>query len=289
MNTNGSWIKLYRSSLDHWLFTEYRPLTRQEAWIRILLTVNYDYSKSLIKGQIYECKPGQSLLSLESWARNFVWSVQQVRTFFKLLEADGMVKTEGLQYTTRLTVCNWDSYQSIATGEEQTDNKPLTDGQQAANKPLTTTKESKEYKERKEYKKSLLSEIEISDFPEINNDYFEIAKSFQLLFKNNLIEAGTATTLIDKANGKWIDDVRLMIESDKYTMDDLRAVYLFLQKDAFWKQNILSISKLREKMPQLKLKIYNGNGNGNSRTNNKEATSWGELAQIVADSFANRS
>lgn len=147
MNTNGSWIKLYRSSLDHWLFTEYRPLTRQEAWIRILLTVNYDYSKSLIKGQIYECKPGQSLLSLESWARNFVWSVQQVRTFFKLLEADGMVKTEGLQYTTRLTVCNWDSYQSIVTDEEQADNKPLTDGQQTANKPLTTTKESKESKE----------------------------------------------------------------------------------------------------------------------------------------------
>ena len=147
------WIKLHRACLDHWLFTEYRPLTRQEAWIRILLTVNYDYSKSLIKGQLYECGPGQSLLSLESWARNFVWSIQQVRTFFKLLEADGMIKTEGLQYTTRLTVCNWDIYQEGATGEEQADNRPPTDGQHAANTPPTTTKESKESKEEEKRRK----------------------------------------------------------------------------------------------------------------------------------------
>jgi hypothetical protein len=141
------WIKLHRACLDHWLFTEHRPLTRQEAWVRILMTVNYDHSKSLIKGQIYNCAPGQSLLSLEGWARKFVWSIQQVRTFFKLLELDGMIKIEGLQYTTRLTVCQWETYQGVVTDQQQTANKPLTDGQQAANKPLTTTKEYKEYKE----------------------------------------------------------------------------------------------------------------------------------------------
>lgn len=144
------WIKLYRSLRDHWLFTEYRPLTRQEAWIRILLTVNYESSRVLIKGQLYDCGPGQSLLSLESWAKEFVWSIQQVRTFFKLLESDGMITTEGLQYTTRLTVCKWSIYQGMLTDEKQTDNKPITDGQQTANRPLTTIKEYKEEKESKE-------------------------------------------------------------------------------------------------------------------------------------------
>lgn len=147
---NKGWIKLYRSCLDHWLYTEHRPLTRREAWETILLTVNYEQSKTLIKGKVYDCMPGQSLLSLDSWSKKFGWSIQKVRTFFLLLENDGMINTEGLQYTTRLTVCNWESYQGVATDQQQTDNRPTTDGQQTANRPITTIKEGKEVKEYKE-------------------------------------------------------------------------------------------------------------------------------------------
>jgi len=146
-------------------------------------------------------------------------------------------------------------------------------------------KESKVKESKKnDYKKLLLSEITISDFPELNSEYVEIAKAFKELFKSNLIEAGASTITIDKAKGNWIDDIRLLIETDRYTVEHLRNVYQFLQNDAFWKQNILSTSKLREKMPQLKLKLHNGTAT--NRNANKEATSWGELAAI-ADSIVN--
>lgn len=131
------------------------------------------------------------------------------------------------------------------------------------------------------YKNTLLSEIIISDFSEIKTEYFEIAKTFQLLFKNNLTEAGAQTSQVDKAKGTWIDDIRLIIEKDKYSLDDLRDVYRFLQKDQFWKQNILSTSKLREQMPKLKLKIHNGE----NRTDHKEGTTWNQLAEIVYSKF----
>ena len=263
----SGWIKLHRSCLDHWLYTEYRPLTRREAWETILFTVNYEPSKCLIRGQLYDCNRGQSLLSLQSWAEKFVWSVKQVRTFFSLLEKDEMIKVEGLQYTTRLTVCNYDFYQ---------------DGGHTEGTPRATIKEEEEYKE---YKKSLLSEIKISDYPQVNPVFFEIAKSFQELFKKNLTEAGASTSTISKAKGTWIDDVRLMIETDKYTVEDMRAVYVFLQNDSFWKQNILSTSTLRKQMPKLKLKIHN---NGVNKPSSKEATSWNQLANIVSDAFNNR-
>lgn len=274
----SGWIKLHRSCLDHWLYTEYRPLTRREAWETILFTVNYEPSKCLIRGQLYDCGRGQSLLSLHSWAEKFVWSVKQVRTFFLLLEKDEMIKVEGLQYTTRLTVCNYDSYQD----KGQTEGTPRADGGHTEGTPRATIKEEEEYKE---YKKSLLSEIKISDHPQVNPVFFEIAKSFQELFKNNLIEAGASTSTISKAKGTWIDDVRLMIETDKYTVEDMRAVYVFLQNDSFWKQNILSTSTLRKQMPKLKLKIHN---NGANKPNSKEATSWNQLANIVSDAFNNR-
>ena len=127
------------------------------------------------------------------------------------------------------------------------------------------------------YKYTLLSEIKISDYTQLNPDYFEIAKSFVELFRNNLIEAGASTRNVDKAKGTCIDDIRLMIETDGYTIDDLRDVYSFLRKDEFWKQNILTTSKLRKQMDKLKLKIH-----GQTGKPGKEGTSWNELAQIVS-------
>lgn len=126
----SGWIKRYRSIKDHWIYENNRPRTKNEAWEDILMTVNFEPKKVLIKGQLIDCGIGQSLNSLNSWAYLFKWSVQQVRTFFKLLEDDNMITLEGMQYTTRLTVCNYERYQSTATDEQhteqQTNNTPAT-------------------------------------------------------------------------------------------------------------------------------------------------------------------
>jgi hypothetical protein len=151
------WIKLHRSSFDHWLYKTKKPKSRREAWEDMLMLVNYDHKKILIRGQLYDCDRGQALFSLDTWADQFNWSIQMVRTFFILLEKDQMITIEGLQYTTRLTVCNYDKYQGEATDEQQTKqqtaNMPTTCRQQTANMPLTSTKEDKEVKNVKKGKK----------------------------------------------------------------------------------------------------------------------------------------
>jgi hypothetical protein len=111
--------------------------------------------------------------------------------------------------------------------------------------------------EPKNYKKILLSEIIISDFPQLNEKYIASAKHWQKFFMKNLQDAGASTKQIENAKGIWIDDIRLMIETDGYSFEDFREVYDFLSKNSFWKKNILSTSKLREKMAQLKLEIKN--------------------------------
>jgi len=168
------WIKVYRKIQDHWLYENKRPKTKLEAWIHILLTVNFKESKMLTRGVIYDCKRGQSLFSLQTWAKEFNWSMQSVRTFFNQLEKDEMIHTEGLQYTTRLTVCNYESYQDESTDEQQTNNTPLTDGQQTANKPLTTIEERKKEKNKKSI---LFSECELFDFEVFKKSMSEYSKS----------------------------------------------------------------------------------------------------------------
>ena len=143
----SGWIKLYRAIQDHWVFQDAEYF---RAWCIILMRVNHEPKKALIHGKIYECDRGQSLLSLNSWVEEFGvsnWSIRKVRTFFKLLENDHMITTEGMQKTTRLTVCNYESYQDV----RQANDKQTTDRRQANDRQTTTTKELKNDKKDKKY------------------------------------------------------------------------------------------------------------------------------------------
>lgn len=52
----------------------------------------------------------------------------------------------------------------------------------------------------------------------------------------------------------WANDVRLMMERDKRTEEQIRYLIEWVQQDSFWKSNILSTSKLREKFDQLAMR-----------------------------------
>lgn len=135
---NNGWIKIHRQIQKHWIWDNPDYL---KAWIAILITVNHEDNKVLIHGELFNCGRGESLLSLANWAKTFGkgWTIQRTRTFFNLLEKDKMITTEGCRKTTRLNVCNYDSYQEV----QQTNNRQTTDKQQADNKQITTNKNDK--------------------------------------------------------------------------------------------------------------------------------------------------
>jgi hypothetical protein len=53
----------------------------------------------------------------------------------------------------------------------------------------------------------------------------------------------------------WANDVRLMIERDNRTEDQITYLMDWCQNHSFWKSNILSPSKLREKFDQLIMRV----------------------------------
>ena len=122
------YIKIYRDIEEHWIFQNDKYL---KAWITIIMTVNHEDKKVLIGQKLFLCKRGQSLKSVQSWAKKFGkgWSIQRVKTLFKLLKNDGMIELEGMQKSTRLTVCNYETYQS---GQPAT-NQQVTNSQLTAN------------------------------------------------------------------------------------------------------------------------------------------------------------
>lgn len=147
------WVKFYRKSLDHWLYSEDRPHTRREAFEDMLLLVNHAETNVLVNGDLVGCGKGQSVMTLKSWAKQFKWSVSKVRTFFNLLEREEMITTEGLRKTTRVTICNYAYYQN----EQQRENNEKTTRKQRENNEITTNKNDKnENIEKNELYKSLL-------------------------------------------------------------------------------------------------------------------------------------
>ena len=109
---NVGYIKLFRSVREHWI---YEDPAHFKAWFDILSEVNFSEKRTKIGTRFEICGRGQSLFSLESWARIFGkgWNKTSVRRFFKLLETDEMLTVENLEFrTTRITVVNYDEYQA---------------------------------------------------------------------------------------------------------------------------------------------------------------------------------
>lgn len=99
---------------------------------------------------------------------------------------------------------------------------------------------------------TLMSNANASDVTDLNKPYFEISKAFYQLFKNNADKLEVKWSHLDNAKAdNFIQPLRLLIESDKRTIEDLRLVWKFLQADEFWMPNIQSSAKLRKNFDQL--------------------------------------
>lgn len=115
---NKGWISINRKIQSHWLWEEKREFSKLEAWIDILLTVNHSEQKVMIKNTLFVVKRGESIKSLDTWAKRWNWNKSKVRRFLKVLQSDSMIVTKSESKTTLLTVCKYDSYQDIGNDNE---------------------------------------------------------------------------------------------------------------------------------------------------------------------------
>ena len=114
-NAKYGFIKLFRSIRKHWLWQD---ATKLKWWIDILIEINHEEKKVVIGNQIITCKKGQSVKSLGTWAKEWKVSPATVKRFLELLQKDSMIVIENVQKTTRLTVCNYESYTEWRNDDE---------------------------------------------------------------------------------------------------------------------------------------------------------------------------
>jgi hypothetical protein len=81
--------------------------------------------------------------------------------------------------------------------------------------------------------------------------------------------------------GRWRDAARLMVDRDGRTEEEVHGAIEWCQADEFWRANVLSLPKLREKYDQLRLQAQRKSG-GTSRTEEWRAMQERQMARAEA-------
>lgn len=108
-------------------------------------------------------------------------------------------------------------------------------------------------KNKKKIKKRILSEVKTSDFPLDSKPYFLSSFLLSEILTHNLNSRLHNLNGIEKESTiqRWARDIELLIRKDLQEPALVEEVIRFCTSDDFWRSNILSGAKLREKWDQL--------------------------------------
>lgn len=109
----SGWIKIHRDIAKHWISQDMEKLGR---WLDLLIMASFEDNKVLVGDKLIEVKRGQMIASCDFLAKRWGCSKSTVFKFLELLESDNMVERYTERKITKLTICNYDSYQQREDG-----------------------------------------------------------------------------------------------------------------------------------------------------------------------------
>ena len=137
------WIKLHRGFTK---FEWYQDANTVRVFLHLLITANH--KKAKWQGNTID--RGQLITSRGHLSRDLGMTVQVVRTSLAKLEKTENITIKTTSKFTLLSICNYDTYQSEGSENNQRVNQQLTIKQPAVNQQLTINKNDKNKKEEKE-------------------------------------------------------------------------------------------------------------------------------------------
>ena len=95
------------------LFEEQMKMTKNatgsfEAFILVLTHVNYSTVTCRVNGQTFECRRGESVISLTHWAKVFGWKLSRTRRFFDRMYEEGIIERVVNPYITHIRIPDYD-------------------------------------------------------------------------------------------------------------------------------------------------------------------------------------
>jgi hypothetical protein len=247
------WIKLHRKIRLNPIFNDMELL---RLWLICLTEAAHKPYEQLVGRQTVQLKPGQfvtgrfdlSEMYNSGLKRDQQKSPKTIWRWLEALEKGGFLTIKTTNKYSVITVNNWDFYQGFDQHFDQqvTNKRPTNDQQVTTNKNVKNDKN-----EKKNTSSSKKSPTYSEDSP-----YLQMAKYFYNRVSEVARAEGLQHLIIKADMQKWADEFRKLVEIDKVEDKHLiRDVMDWVTTHHFWKTNVLSARKLREKFGELALKM----------------------------------
>lgn len=202
-------------------------------WFYIVGKVNHADTKRF--------KRGEGFFKYD-WIMNACGATKdQVKHCIEYLKASEMIATQKATRGFYITVLKYWLYQDMSVYEGHTVSQT-----KATQKPHSLNKNGKNGKNEEEDTTVSSSEKWSSIDVKLCNELIN------RILQNN--PKSKVRQMSKKTQTSWLIECRRMRDIDKRTAEEIMMVIIFSQEDPFWRSNILSISKLREKFDMLWLK-----------------------------------
>ncbi len=190
------YIKAWRKILTSSMYKSLTASQRDVLWA-CLLSANHNESEWEWQGNMFRCKPGQFITSLDSMkglcARDT--SIRNIRTALVKLEKYDFLANKSTKTGRLISITNWDSYQQDTKQTDKQTDKGVTKDRQSTDKALTPNKNDKNYKngKNKEIKTRFLDHVDLKDkeFETLKKKYGETRANRMIEVLNNYFMANT--------------------------------------------------------------------------------------------------
>jgi len=247
MNTNTEsrpgmekgYIKLWRKFRSHPFWREERRFSRAEAFLDLAMSANGKDRAVIFRGQSLMIRRGQFLTSIRKLSERWGWSRTKASDFLNYLQnSDNSIRLILDHRKALVTVTNYAIYNPLPQSEKATE----INEKSATEKPL------------KGHKKDITNkDLRINKEKSLSDEFFTLVNLLSEKMKQN--DPGAKIPRTEAQRKKWATDFRLLIERDGRPIEEVQKVLVWCQIDPFWRGNVLSASKFREKYPQLKLRM----------------------------------
>lgn len=241
----AGWISLHRKLMDNPIYSNANML---KLWIHCLMKASHSGHDQLVGNQMVKLGVGEFVTGRNALADEFnkgakkseVISAITLWRWLKNFEDWQMLNIKTTTKYSVITILNWSEHQG---NEQQVNSKRTTDEQQV--NTINNVNNDNNDNKKEPSRKRVYDESSI---------HFKLAnRLYQKILVNNPNHK--------KPNlQNWANDVRLMMERDKRNEEQITYLIDWCQSNEFWKSNILSISKLREKYDQLVIQIKSNRG-----------------------------
>ena len=237
MGSEHGWIKLHRCITDNWVWSD-KPFSKGQAWIDMLLMANHEPHRLKTKTGFVDIDRGSFHTEERSLMSRWGWSNSKVRNFIRCLVSEKMIAVTVKKSTTgkstegtTVKVLNYRVYQGMLNEKSSGNSaKEVVENQHESNE-----KSKQECKNER----TLVSAVHL--------------RLAELL--NERITAWLPNAKVPANLDTWANELRLAMVQDGRTEQELESVIRWATADSFWRGNILSAKKLREKFDQLQGKM----------------------------------